>query len=96
MNDLPSISDYSQSSIAKAVRNTGLFHTLTLYPAAIGAGSVFLGLLFSQTWFWVAVGGVAVVVFDGLSLGLTAEQSTNLIIVLGSWVVGDSIRKTDV
>jgi len=45
--------------------------------------------------FLVAVAGVAVVTFDGLGLGLTAEQTTNVIIVLGSWIVGDSIRKTD-
>ena len=45
--------------------------------------------------FVVAVAGVAVVTFDGLGLGLTAEQTTNVIIVLGSWIVGDSIRKTD-
>jgi hypothetical protein len=51
--------------------------------------------LFTSRRFWVAVGGVGVVVFDGLGLGFTAEQTTNLIIVLGSWVVGDSIRKTD-
>ena len=45
--------------------------------------------------FWVAVAGVAVVTFDGLGLGLTAEQTTNVVIVLGSWIVGDSIRKTE-
>ena len=63
MKDLPSVSDYSQLSIKKAVRDTGLFHTLTLYPAAIGAGSAFLGLLFSPAWFWVAIGG------GGLGIG---------------------------
>ena len=51
--------------------------------------------LFTSRRFWVAVGGVAFVAFDGLGLGLTEGQTTNLIIVLGSWVVGDSIRKTD-
>ena len=51
--------------------------------------------LFRSRRFWVVVAGVVVVVFDGLGLGLTAEQTTHLIIVLGSWVVGDSIRKTD-
>ena len=51
--------------------------------------------LFRSRRFLVAVGGAVVVVFDGLGLGLTAEQTTNLIIVLGSWLVGDSIRKTD-
>ena len=50
--------------------------------------------LFTSRRFWVAIGGVAVVVFDGFGLGLTAEQTQNLIIVLGSWVVGHSIRGT--
>jgi len=50
--------------------------------------------LFTSRRFWVAIGGVAVVVFDGFGLGLTAEQTQNLIIVLGSWVVGHSIRDT--
>ena len=45
--------------------------------------------------FWVAIAGVAVVTFDGLGLGLTAEQTTNVVIVLGSWIVGDSIRNTE-
>jgi hypothetical protein len=51
--------------------------------------------LFTSRRFWIAIGGVAFVAFDGLGLGLTEEQTTNLIIVLGSWVVGDSIRKTE-
>jgi len=51
--------------------------------------------LFTSRRFWIAVGGVAFVAFDGLGLSLTEEQTTNLIIVLGSWIVGDSIRKTE-
>ena len=50
--------------------------------------------LFTSRRFLVAVAGVVVVVFDGLGLGITAEQTNNLIIVLGSWVVGHSIRDT--
>lgn len=45
--------------------------------------------------FWVAVGGVAFVGFDVLGLGLTAEQSQNITIVLASWIFGDSIRATN-
>ena len=45
--------------------------------------------------FWIAVAGVVVVAFDGFGLSLTEEQTTNLVIVLGRWIVGDSIRKTD-
>ena len=50
--------------------------------------------LFKSRRFWIAVGGVVFVDFDGLGLGLTEEQVANLVIVLGSWVVGDSIRST--
>ena len=50
--------------------------------------------LFKSRRFWSAVGGVVFVAFDGLGLGLTEEQVANLVIVLGSWVVGDSIRST--
>ena len=50
--------------------------------------------LFTSRRFWIAVGGVVFVAFDGLGLGLTEEQVANLVIVLGSWVVGDSIRST--
>ena len=50
--------------------------------------------LFKSRRFWIAVGGVVFVAFDGLGLGLTEGQTTNLVIVLGSWVVGDSIRST--
>ena len=50
--------------------------------------------LLASRRFWISVAGVAIVAFDGFGLTLTEEQTTNLVIVLGSWVVGDSIRKT--
>ena len=50
--------------------------------------------LFTSRRFWIAGSGVVFVAFDGLGLGLTEGQTTNLVIVLGSWVVGDSIRST--
>ena len=50
--------------------------------------------LFKSRRFWIAVSGVVFVAFDGLGLGRTEGQTTNLVIVLGSWVVGDSIRST--
>ena len=50
--------------------------------------------LFVSRRFLLAVAGVAVVAFDGLGLGLTEDQITNVVIVLGSWIVGDSIRTT--
>ena len=45
--------------------------------------------------FWVAVGGVAVVGFDVLGVGLSQDQAQNVTIVLASWIFGDSIRSTE-
>ena len=50
--------------------------------------------LFVSRRFWVAVAGVAFVALDGLGLGLTEDQITNVFIVGASWIVGDSIRAT--
>ena len=50
--------------------------------------------LFVSRRFCVAVAGVAFVTLDGLGLGLTEDQITNLFIVGASWIVGDSIRAT--
>ena len=50
--------------------------------------------LFVSRRFWVAVAGVAFVALDGLGLGLTEDQITNLFIVGAGWIVGDSIRAT--
>jgi hypothetical protein len=44
--------------------------------------------------FWVAIGGVLFVVFDGLGVGLTAEQINHVALVAGAWIVGDSLRVT--
>ena len=43
---------------------------------------------------WVAVGGVAFVIFDGLGIGLTVEQINHVALVAGAWIVGDSLRVT--
>ena len=50
--------------------------------------------LFMSRRFWVAVAGVTFVIFDGMGLGLTEEQTRNLVVVVAGWVVGDSIRVT--
>ena len=42
--------------------------------------------------FWVAVGGVLFVVFDGLGIGLTAEHINHVVLIAGAWIVGDSLR----
>ena len=48
--------------------------------------------LFGSRRFWVAVGGVVFVVFDGVGLGVSAEQVNHLVLLGGAWIVGDSLR----
>ena len=49
------------------------------------------GLIGSRR-FWAAVGGVGFVIFDGLGLGLSADQVNHLVLLGGAWIVGDSLR----
>ena len=51
------------------------------------------GLIGSRR-FWAAVGGVVFVIFDGLGLGLSADQVNHLVLLGGAWIVGDSLRAT--
>jgi hypothetical protein len=47
--------------------------------------------------FWVAVAGVVAVATE--SLGVTtlgSEQIQNIVLLCASWIVGDSLRKTEV
>ena len=44
--------------------------------------------------FWVAISGVIVVVTGGLGLPLSADAVTNGVVILASWILGDSITKT--
>ena len=51
----------------------------------------------SQLWkskrFWLTVASVAAVVFkDRLPVGLTDEQLTQIVLAIGAWIVGDSLR----
>ena len=48
--------------------------------------------LFGSRRFWVAVGGVVFVIFDGIGLGISADQVNNLVLLGGAWIVGDSLR----
>ena len=48
--------------------------------------------LFGSRRFWVAVGGVDFVIFDGLGLGISADQVNHLVLLGGAWIVGDSLR----
>ena len=49
------------------------------------------GLIGSRR-FWAAIGGVVFVIFDGLGLGLSADQVNHLVLLGGAWIVGDSLR----
>jgi nitrate/nitrite transporter NarK len=42
---------------------------------------------------WAALAAVAVVVLKDRT-GLSDDQITNLVIAVGSWIVGDSLRAT--
>ena len=53
--------------------------------------------LFKSRRFWVAVAGVVIVSSETVraNVGITADQPSNIVLVLGSWIVGDSLRITD-
>lgn len=45
--------------------------------------------------FWAAVAGIAVVVMkDRLPIALDEQQITTIVLAIGSWIVGDSLRAT--
>ena len=44
--------------------------------------------------FWLTAASIAVVVFANNKLGLTDEQITSIVLAVGSWVVGESLRSS--
>lgn len=50
--------------------------------------------LFQSRRFYAAVGGVLQVVFQDV-LGMTPEQSLVVAGLLATWIVGDSMKKTE-
>jgi hypothetical protein len=47
--------------------------------------------------FWVAVAGVVAVATESLGITtLSTEQIQNIVLLCASWIVGDSLRKTEV
>ena len=50
--------------------------------------------LFHSRRFWLAIGGVAFTLFDGLGLGISPDQVNHLVLIGGAWIVGDSLRST--
>ena len=53
--------------------------------------------LFQSRRFWVAVAGVLAVTTESLGITtLNADQVQNIVLLCASWIVGDSVRKTEV
>jgi hypothetical protein len=47
--------------------------------------------------FWVAVAGVLAVTTESLGVTtLNSDQIQNIVMLCASWIVGDSVRKTEV
>jgi hypothetical protein len=47
--------------------------------------------------FWVAVAGVVAVATESLGVTtLSSDQIQNIVLLCASWIVGDSVRKTEV
>ena len=42
--------------------------------------------------FWVAVGGMTFVIFNGMGLDLSPDQINHVVLLGGAWIVGDSLR----
>jgi hypothetical protein len=47
--------------------------------------------------FWVAVAGVVAVATESLGVTtLSSDQIQNIVLLCASWILGDSVRKTEV
>lgn len=44
--------------------------------------------------FWVSIAGLAVILL-GDKLPFNEQQITDIVMVIGAWIVGDSLRQTD-
>ena len=55
----------------------------------------FINDLLKSRRFWVSVGGLAAVLLrDRLNLPFTDEQITDIALLIGAWVVGESLRSS--
>jgi len=53
--------------------------------------------LFQSRRFWVAVAGIVAVTTESLGVTtLSSDQIQNIVLLCASWIVGDSVRKTEV
>jgi|TARA_R110002074_G_scaffold371950_1_gene547255 hypothetical protein len=46
--------------------------------------------------FWVAVAGVIAVSAESLGFSISPEVVTNVVIIAASWIVGESVRSSEV
>ena len=55
----------------------------------------FLQDLLKSRRFWISVGSIAAVLFkDRLGIPLTEEQITDIALLVGAWIVGESLRSS--
>lgn len=52
-----------------------------------------LASLFASRRFWAAIASLAVVALQGV-LPFSPEQITQVVLLIGTWIVGDSLRST--
>ena len=52
--------------------------------------------MFTSRRFWAAVAGVAIVFAEDMGYSIDPETVTNIVILAGTWILGDSMRKTEV
>lgn len=53
--------------------------------------------LFQSRRFWVAVAGIVAVTTESLGITtLNSDQIQNIVLLCASWIIGDSVRKTEV
>lgn len=53
-----------------------------------------MNFLTSSKRFWVAVAAAASIYFQD-RIGLSADTAHDLVLVAGTWILGDSLRATD-
>jgi hypothetical protein len=55
-----------------------------------------LDSLFRSRRLWIAAAGVAVVILkETMAIPLTEEQITQVVLLVGSWIVGESLRSSE-
>ena len=45
--------------------------------------------------FWAAITALAIVLTDGLGINISEEQVTAVVAIAATWIIGDTVRKTE-